>query len=70
MTTSTALLSPLQLLTIQPETTGICPLCGAQHPGRICPRIVEIEFYAAEDANVTESPGGPVRRIHLFPEEW
>jgi hypothetical protein len=67
-TTTFAITSPLQLLAVQEDQ--ICPLCGAQHSGRICPRIVEIEFYAAEDASETESPGRPVRRIHLFPEEW
>lgn len=70
--TTPALVSPLQLLAVQQEQVSTCPLCGNRHPGRICPRIVEIEFYAAGDAAEpdAEGPGGHVRRIHLFPEAW
>lgn len=53
-TPACAITSPLQLLSVQADQTAPYPLCGGQHPGRICPRIVEFEFHAARD---TVKPG-------------
>ena len=36
-----------------------CPYCGGSHPGRICPRIVELEFYS----------DGEIKRVHLVPPD-